>query len=500
MLMALALDEDMYSRAAEEATKLIPLAAGSPRLLEVALAGLCQSDFEEEKALLRGRIPAKKYGEICSSTPSAATMPAAPAEEVAAAPDAVEGGAAGAPTRTRLGIALVIGNWDYWNAPLNSVKEDVRHMSETLEALGFAVTRKENLRNPRQFGAALDQVLADATAEDVLLVYYSGHGVQLDGKSHLLSTGVSGAAQVVEDVRDNAQSTEELLSQMERSLPGTRILIVEACRDDVFSSRAGAASQPARGGFAFQQDDVQNTFVMFANKPGLTTAARADSGLMGPFTDALIYALQHSTGEILDVYDVAAAKAMESSPGQEPAMYHSKAIDPVVLRRPDLTLQDTRARDLLNDAEALYRDRAWEQFQMTVNRGRVLATDPALQLRLAQEVEFVRLVMEAEAADEARRWADGAGSWQKAADLFPARQWVAMKAACSFLLADDTLRAARCLASVGAQSDIELAVRAKQLLASLVNAFPGLEAEARRAAESTARISGAEFEKYQDEE
>ena len=156
--------------------------------------------------------------------------------------------------------------------PLNSVKSDLKGMSATLGSAGFAVTTKENLRNPRQFVEALDDVLKkeNATPDDLLLVYYSGHGLQLDGKSHLLSTGVSSAARVAEDLRDNAQSAEDLLAQMERAIPGTRILIIEACRDNVLSAGQGSR-QAGRGGFAFQQDDVTNTFVMFANKPGLPT-------------------------------------------------------------------------------------------------------------------------------------------------------------------------------------------------------------------------------------
>jgi hypothetical protein len=518
--MSMALDEDMWSRAAEEARTLIGSGGASARVLELALAGLCQSDFEEEKALLKKRIPPKRYSDICGAASGTAAAPAAPAAAAAptaplapAAPAAAPEGVAPAPdpsgeamgaalARPRLGIALLIGNWDYWNVPLNSVKEDLRNMSQALGDLGFSVTVKENLRNPRQFIDALNQTLEreNASAGDVLLVYYSGHGVQIDGRSHFLTTGVSDSAKVAEDVRDNAQSTEDLLAEMERSLPGTRILFVEACRNDLFSSRGGASVQPARGGFAFQQDDVPNTFVMFANKPGATTAVRSSTGLMGPFTEAFIYALQNSTGEILDVYDVAAKKAVEFSPGQEPVMYRSKAFDSVVLRRGDQKAQDNRARTLLNDAETLYRDRAWDQFREMVDRGRALAADSDLRARLAQEVEFARFVVEAETAEQDDRWADAAAAWEKAAELFPARQWVTMKTATSYLLGDDVVRAVRSLATLGAQSEGELSLQANQLLASLVKAFPALEADARKTAEAATRVSGMEFERLDHEE
>jgi len=497
--MSLAMDEGMLSRAAEEACRLMDLAGGSPSLLEYALAGLCQSDFEDEKARLRRDLPKGQYDRICD--PASAPAPGTP-EVVSAPPGAAEAVSGVASPRSRLGIALLIGNWDYWNLPLNSVKSDLRQMSETLESLGFLVTVTENLRSPQQFVEALDSVLTreNANSEDILFVYYSGHGVQLDGKAHLLGTGVSANVQVAEDVRASAESAEGLLAQMERAIPGTRILVVEACRNNVFSAPTGPGGQAPRSGFAFQQDDVPNTFVMFANKPGLTTPVRSDYGLMGPFTDSLIYALLNSTGEILDVYETAAKKTAEISPEQQPVMHHSKSVDRVILRPQEGKLQDNRATDLLSSAAVLYRDRAWGEFQATVARGRALASAPELQQRLAREVEFAGLVVVAERFEDGHKWADAAANWQKAGEMFPARQWVTMKAAVAWLLADDLPRAVRPLAVLTAQSDSEPALQAKQMLAELVKAFPALEADASKIAQETAKLSEAEFEPVKREE
>ena len=491
--MSLAMDAGMFSRAAEEACRLMDLAGGSPSLLEYALAGLCQSDFQDERARLRRLVPERQYNRICAPV-SAPVAGAAAAETISPpTPVAVSGDAA---PKSRLGIALLIGNSDYWNAPLTSVKFDLQQMRGTLEALGFRVTVKENLKAPQQFVEALDDVLTQgaANSDDILFVYYSGHGVQLDGKAHLLGTGVSDTARVAEDVRANAASAEDLLARMERAIPGTRILVVEACRNSVFSAPANPGGQVSRAGFAFQQDDVPNTFVMFANKPGLTTPARSDYGLMGPFTESLAYALLNSSGEIADVYEMAATKTAEMSPGQQPVMHRSKNVDRIILRPEQGTPQDNRAMDYLNDAAVQYRDRAWDKFQATVVRGRALASAPELQQRLAREVEFAALVVTAETSNDGRKWAAAAADFQKAGELFPARQWVTMKAAVAWLLADDLSRAVRSLAVLTAQSDSELSVQAKQMLADLVKAFPALEADARKIAQDTARVSEAEFE------
>jgi hypothetical protein len=378
----------------------------------------------------------------------------------------------------------------------------MKEMTAALKGAGFVVVTKENLRSPRHFLEALDETLKKeaATPEDVLLVYYSGHGLQLDGKSHLLSTGVSATARVAEDLRDNAQSTEDLLAEMERAIPGTRILIVEACRDNVLGGGQGAA-QVNRGGFAFQQDDVPNTFVMFANKPGATTPARADYGLMGPFTDSFVLALQTSGGDLLDVFSTAKQKTEEISPGQEPVLYHSKTFTSVVLRPQTGEMQDKRARELLNSAEPLYRARAWDQFTAAVTRGKALAAGEALRRRLEQESEFARHVVEAERAEETQAWAEAAERWRKAADIFAAREWVVMKAAVASLLADDLTRGVQSLAVIGARPSSPLAAQAKQMLADLTREFPALEAVASKAASEAPPIgAAAEFETLQDKE
>jgi len=503
--MSLALDESMWSRAGEAGLRLIDFSVGWRRLQEYALAGTCQSDFEEQRARLRKSLSAATYARICPVSPVSSSAVSGPVEPAPAAIEpavAADPANAAVPPKIRSGIALLIGNSDYWNLPLNSVKQDLENMEEALKAAGFEVSVQRNLKGPRQFVEALNGMLQEkgATSDDVLIVYYSGHGLQLDGKAQLLGTGISTAPQVAEDVRANAQSAEGLLAQMERAIPETRILIMEACRDSFFSTQGAADGQAQRAGFAFQQDDVPNTFVMFANRPGLPAPARSDYSLMGPFTEALIYALRNSSGEILDVFEVAAQKTKEMSPQQEPVLHQSRLISPVVLKPRGQELQDVRAKNLLNDAEPLYRKRAWDRFLVNVVRGKVLASSQELQQRLSREVEFATLVKEAASLEEAGTWGDAAARWQKAAGLFPAREWVAMKSAVAWLLVDDLTRAVQSLAVLAAQSESATASRAKSLLADLLKAFPALEAEATTAAQRAGKITGDEFEVIKHEE
>src|SRR4051812_41971579 len=86
-------------------------------------------------------------------------------------------GASAAPKR----IALVIGNAAYVNAPrLTNPLNDAKAVGEALQGLGFNVhlvldaTQQQLLKELDLFAAAL-------LGAEAALLYYSGHGIQLDG-------------------------------------------------------------------------------------------------------------------------------------------------------------------------------------------------------------------------------------------------------------------------------------------------------------------------------
>jgi hypothetical protein len=111
--------------------------------------------------------------------------------------------------------------------------------------------------------------------------------------------------------------------------------------------------------------------------------------------------------------------------------------------------------------------------------------------------------MEAEGLEKGpdrSHWPDAAAKWQKAAELFPVREWVRMKSAVAWLMADDLPRAVQSLAVLEAQSESAVAIQGKTMLADLLKAFPALEADARKAADGAGKVSGAEFELIKHEE
>jgi hypothetical protein len=87
----------------------------------------------------------------------------------------------------------------------------------------------------------------------IAVLYYAGHGVQIDGRNYLLPVDINLRDQ--EEVKDESVDIEELfLSRIEKARSHPRIVILDACRDNPFAgktrnirSAGGLAEMGARG-------------------------------------------------------------------------------------------------------------------------------------------------------------------------------------------------------------------------------------------------------------
>ena len=83
-------------------------------------------------------------------------------------------------------VALVIGNGAYAHVrPLPNPTNDARAMAKSLRDIGFVVTEGTDLdRTAMQ--TTIRDFLRDAARSQVAVVYYAGHGVQIDGRNYLV--------------------------------------------------------------------------------------------------------------------------------------------------------------------------------------------------------------------------------------------------------------------------------------------------------------------------
>lgn len=389
----------------------------------------------------------------------------------------------------RVGIALVIGNASYAQEELPTVRTDRAMMARALRSQGFAVRELEDLAKRADFEQAFRNFLEaeEAQSDDVLLVYYSGHGVQIDGKAYLVGTAARASTEGASSLRDVSLSVDDLIRQMEIAVPKARVLVVDACRNNAF----GSASR--RAGTAFQRETA-DTYVIFADEPGRTVPSRSDTSLQSPFTAGLLYALENSESGIKERFEIARDKTRELNPEQNPQLLKSddgpETGVPFIHRAGRAPASRASAR-LLNEAADLYALRQWGGFRDKIREARILGDDPSLVGRLDREMKFVTAVIDATLAekDTPPRWPAAATGWTAAGELFPARAWTMEHAALAWLMADKPVEAARALSAALASGE------ASEQVSALVKGLRALEPPIQVEETTRGPVTGPEFEK-----
>jgi tetratricopeptide (TPR) repeat protein len=189
-------------------------------------------------------------------------------------------------------MALVIGNGAYAHVKaLPNPPNDARAVAKTLRDIGFIVSEGVDLdraamqRMTREF-------LRDAARAQVALVYYAGHGVQVDGRNYLIPIDV--------ELKPGTGMTESMID-MDTIMAGlddqvrTNILIFDACRNNPMaqqvastgSSRAieGASGLAAPSSLGSGATLGAGTLIAFATAPG--QVALDGEGANSPFSAAL---------------------------------------------------------------------------------------------------------------------------------------------------------------------------------------------------------------------
>jgi uncharacterized caspase-like protein len=197
-------------------------------------------------------------------------------------------------------VALVIGNGAYRSVPeLRNSRNDADDISEQLKRLGFSVIDGRDLdRSAMQ--AALGRFAQRLKGADAGLVYYSGHGLQINGQNFLVPVDLKlddGAFTPFEMVK--LDDVVEALSYTD----GVRLLVLDACRDNPFANSL-AQNKGSRGasmtrGLA-KIERSQGMLIAYSTQPN---AVAADgTGRNSPFTAALVREMQVPGLEVATVF------------------------------------------------------------------------------------------------------------------------------------------------------------------------------------------------------
>ena len=219
-------------------------------------------------------------------------------------------------------VALVVGNSTYAHiGRLPNPENDAVDLSSALRRLGFEVTTELDADRVA-LTEALRAFTRQSAGADVSLVFYAGHGLEMDGINYLVPVDARLERDV--DVRYETVTLDDLLV----STVGARLRLVllDACRNNPLarSMQRTVASRSVSGGSFGQLDEDllgDETLVAYAAAAG-TTAADG-TGRNSPYTSALLAHLDEPL-EILTLFRRVRARVLEATNGeQRPHEYQS---------------------------------------------------------------------------------------------------------------------------------------------------------------------------------
>lgn len=184
-------------------------------------------------------------------------------------------------------LALVIGQSAYRSVPaLPNPANDARAVTQMLTDSGFEVSTAADLSQSqmREKVSEFAGKVAAKGADTVALVYYAGHGLQIDGENYLVPIDIDPKREA--DIPIQAVRLNDVLNTLTSVPTRMRILMLDACRNNPFPD----ISKSAGGGLALVDTKVGSpgTFLSFSTSPG--AVAEDGSGTNSPYTTALLAA------------------------------------------------------------------------------------------------------------------------------------------------------------------------------------------------------------------
>lgn len=186
-------------------------------------------------------------------------------------------------------IALIVGNSAYQTVPqLPNPARDASSVAKLFKEAGFdSVDLQLNVGN-LEFKRAIRKFETAADQADIAVLYYAGHGLEINGSNYLIPVDARLASD--RDADDEAIPLERMVSSADGA-KRLRLVILDACRDNPFvgtmrKERKAAASRAVFAGLGKVEPTTTDTLIAYAAKAGST--ADDGDGAHSPFTSALL--------------------------------------------------------------------------------------------------------------------------------------------------------------------------------------------------------------------
>ena len=240
-------------------------------------------------------------------------------------------GAASTETGTGTKVALVIGNSKYASVgELPNPANDADSIADALTRIGFKVTVKKDVAR-QEFGTALKEFSHELSKADTALFYFSGHGVQVNGKNYLMPIDSK-------DIEYDSMPIDLVVGATNKAHK-TKILVLDASCDDGASDKYATASEtPSRSltdptwtGFApFELIiNADGLIIFYSAQPGKEAVNDAGSK-NSPFAELLAKRLVEPNAKMADTFKLVVSDVLASTGNLQKPVYSNAPPDIVL--------------------------------------------------------------------------------------------------------------------------------------------------------------------------
>jgi Caspase domain/YARHG domain len=218
------------------------------------------------------------------------------------------------PAQAAQKAALVIGNGAYRSVTaLVNPPNDAADMAASLGRIGYAVTLVRD-GDLQAMNDGLRAFLRDADHADSVVIFYSGHGVQVKGRNYLIPVSAKITDEL--DLDTQALSLDKLLELVDSASPKVKIVILDSCRDNPLTRQlVRGAGTRGLARIDLDASSAKGTLIAFSTAPG--SVAQDGSGRNSPFTTALLAHMETPGLDIRQMFGQVRADVDQSTQGAQ---------------------------------------------------------------------------------------------------------------------------------------------------------------------------------------
>jgi uncharacterized caspase-like protein len=314
-------------------------------------------------------------------------------------------------------VALVIGNSAYQNAPrLANPASDAAAMAATFRNANFDIVESRADLSATEMRRTLRDFNDKARDADIALIYFAGHGIEVDGINYLIP--IDALLERDTDVYDETFALDRILIAVEPA-KRLRLVILDACRDNPFSKtmKRTSVTRSIERGLAKVEPANSNTMVAFAAKAGSTAL---DGDRNSPFAAALVKYITKPGLDLRKAFGFVRDDVLKATGNkQEPFVYGSLGGDDVSLVPAAVPAATAPAAsgaanaDVRGDyelAERIGTKAGWDAFVANYPSGFYTQLAKAQRDKLAAEEARIAATEKAKAASDEKAWLAAEGA------------------------------------------------------------------------------------------